>query len=123
MAEEQPDYLSAEDMRIWLGQEIKDAAKAFELRLREATEFATAYALGKLTPKEADERHSRYYHRWGEALPGISASETVTDADILAAIDRASEAAAGAYRTPHDIHATYVARFGNTATRSPEASR
>jgi len=83
------DYLSANDMRSWLRQELRDIAKASELRTREATEFVTAYALGEMTAKEADDRHTQYHRRWGEALPGICVTDTVTDEKILAAIDEA----------------------------------
>jgi hypothetical protein len=103
--------------------EISDASKALELRIREATGFVTAYTFGKLNPKEADERHARFYHRWGESLPGISVSEGMTDADILAAIDRAAESAEGSYQTPGEIHASYVSRLGKAAKRAPKASR
>jgi hypothetical protein len=120
---EQPEYLSPKDMRSWLGREIKDATKALELRLRDATDLVTAYTQGELTPAEADERHSRYYHRWGESLPGATASDTVTDADILAAIDKGAESTWGVYRTPQEIHRKYVERFGGSAKRPPESSR
>ena len=120
---EQPDYLSPKDMRNWLGREIKDATKALELRVREVTDFVTAYAQGELTPEEADERHSRYYHRWGESLPGVAASETLTDGEILAAIDRSAEATVGVYRTPNEIHRANLSRFGSSARRPPASSR
>jgi hypothetical protein len=106
-----PGYLSPQDMQSWLVQEIKDAAKAFELRMREATGFVTKYALGELTAAEADEHHCRYYHRWGESLPGLSASETVTDEMLLAAMDKAAESVSGPYVTPAKTRARYTERF------------
>ena len=99
-------------MRSWLRQELKDLSKAYELRLKEATELVTAYALGELTPEEADERNWRYHQRWGEALPGVSSTEAVTDEQILAAIDKAR----GSYSTPRNIDERYRKLFG----RSPD---
>ena len=81
------DFRSPKEMRLWAQQELLDIAKAAELRRLEVTELVTAYESGKLTPQEADDRYSRYQHRWDEALPGINVSETVTDEQILAAID------------------------------------
>jgi hypothetical protein len=86
------EYSSPQDLRRWLRQEMRDIAKASELRLREATEFVMAYAAGEITPEEADERSSRYHHRWDEALPGVSATDSMTDEQILTAIDATSHA-------------------------------
>jgi hypothetical protein len=83
----EPGYLSPQDMRSWMRQEIRDAAKAYELRVRDLTEFVTAYALGEITAQQADERNWQYHVRWGEALPGICATDSVTDEQILAAVD------------------------------------
>ena len=83
----QPGYLSPQDMRLWMRQELRDAAKAYALRVKDLTEFVTAYALGEITPQQADERNWQYHVRWGESLPGINATDLVTDEQILAAID------------------------------------
>src|ERR1700683_4740522 len=69
---DEADYATPQELRSWLSQEIKDMTRAFDLRLREATDLVTAYSLGDLTPEQADERSWRYQHRWGEALPGTS---------------------------------------------------
>ena len=82
------DYLSPKDMRQWAEREAMDIKKAAELRLRDL-EFVTAYERGNLKPEEADDRYFRYHHRWNEALPGINATDSVTDEQILAAIDEA----------------------------------
>jgi hypothetical protein len=103
-----PEYLSAADMRNWLQQEIRNAAKAFDLRVREATDFVTAYSAGELTPEQADERQWRYLHRWGEALPGAMAFDHVSDRQILKRIDESR----GPYVTPKDLEATYRRAFG-----------
>jgi hypothetical protein len=84
-AEEKVEYLSPDDMRQWLRQEIADSAKALELRLKEATAFVTAYGAGKITPEEANEKQWQYLQRWGEPLPPRGAS--TSDEQILAAID------------------------------------
>jgi len=103
-AEDKPAYISAKEMQDWLQQEIKDAAKALELRVREAAEFVTAYSLGELTPAQAHERHWRYDHRWGEPLPGTHAFTASSDEEILAAIDGTR----GACSTPDAIKETYA---------------
>jgi hypothetical protein len=104
-------YLNAKDMRDWAQREIKDLSKASELRLRELTGFVAAYSAGEITPEKADELQSRYYHRWGEALPGHSASEGVTDEQILTGIDQAAEAINGPFTAPAEIRARYVDRL------------
>ena len=83
------DFLSAEDIRLWVEQEIKNARRALSLRVKELSDLTTAYSKGDLTPEQADEAHSRYYHRWGEALPGATAHETLSDQEILAQVDQA----------------------------------
>jgi len=107
MAPDDNGHPSAQDMQTWLAQEIIDSAKAFELRVREATGFVTAYSLGQLTPEQADEMHSRYEHRWGEALAGVNATPNLTDEEITLAIDRVL----GEYSGPQRIREQYVARF------------
>lgn len=104
-------YLTPKDMDQWAQQEMKDVTKAFELRLRELTNLAAEYSAGNTTPKQADEMHSRYYHRWGEALPGHSASDGVTDEQLLAAIDKVAESINGPFIAPADAHKKYVERI------------
>jgi hypothetical protein len=86
---DEPKLLSADDMRRWLGEEVRNVLKECELRVRDATGFTTAYAAGELSPKEAHKRLSRYEERWHDALEGIYASSFKTDDAILAAIDKA----------------------------------
>ena len=62
---------------------------------KEATDFVTAYVAGKISAEEADEKHWRYQHRWGEALP-VHVSEGISDVQVIAAIDQE----AGEYSTP-----------------------
>lgn len=83
------DMLTPSEMRGWLKGEIADSAKAFELRIREASELVASYALGELTPAEADERLFAYDKRWGEALYGATVGAGASDEAILAAIDKA----------------------------------
>jgi hypothetical protein len=83
------DHLSPQEMRDWLAQEIKDSAKAHELRVKEATAFVTAYGSGEITANEAMRRMHEYDRRWGEALFGTNAGNNVTDQAIVERIDRA----------------------------------
>lgn len=76
-------------MHQWLMQEIRDSAKAHELRIREAVGFVTEYALGKISAEEAVERHSQYLDRWGEGLFGATAGKVTSDEEIIAAVDAA----------------------------------
>jgi len=96
---EPDDTISPPEMRRWLKEEIADLTKAMQLRVTEATALVTDYAAGKITPQEAKERLEKYDRRWGEALPGASASKGVTDEEILAAIDRAAAQAPGSFET------------------------
>ena len=104
-------YLTPKDMRQWAQQEIQDAAKGLELRIRELTGFVGAYSAGEISPEKADELHSRYYHRWGESLPGHSVSENVTDEQLLAGIDKAAEAINGPFMTPAQARAGHAERL------------
>lgn len=88
-------FLSAKDMQNWALQEITDSAKAHELRSASATEIATAYALGELTPQQAHERFVEHNERWGEALPGTHNFKGSTDERILASIDKVRAASPG----------------------------
>jgi hypothetical protein len=81
--------LSASEMRSWLTQEVRDLAKALELRVQEASAIVTAYAAGEISAKEAGERHWKYHERWGDALPGVQSDEKMTNRDILAMVDEA----------------------------------
>jgi hypothetical protein len=107
MADEEPpifkDTLTPQELHAWLLDEIRDSAKAHELRVKEATEFVTAYASGKISPQEAVQHLRRYDKRWGEALYGSTASPGLSDEAILSAIDGARETALGRHAT----------RFGN----------
>src|SRR5580704_9614515 len=86
-ATDKPDYLSPKEMRDWALQELRDSTKAHELRVQSATQIATAYALGELTPDQAHERMFQHDHRWGEAIPGTHAFPASTDEQLLASID------------------------------------
>lgn len=79
--------ISPKDISAWLNQEIADLAKAVELRIKEASALATAFAAGEISSQEAEDRLWRYQRRWGEALPGMNVSAGSTDEHILAAID------------------------------------
>jgi hypothetical protein len=117
------EYQSPKALREWLAQEVRDVARASELRLRDATDLVTAYALGKLTPEQADERWWRYQDRWGEALPGVFASETKTDEQIIETIDKSLENTNGPYMSARSVRETYERRFGNKTTDRRPRSR
>jgi len=101
------DYLSPRDISSWAHQEIKNAGKAFELRVKELTDLAFTYSAGEITPEQADEKHSRYYHRWGEALLGTTCREGVTDEHLLLEIDKA----AGSFTPPLEAADKYRRLF------------
>lgn len=109
----QAEPLSPKDMQKWLLQEVADSAKAHELRVKSATELATAYALGELTTEQAHERFLEHDRRWGEALPGTHVFKGSADEQIVASIDKArSEEAAG-----------FEQRFGNRDRGSSRQER
>jgi len=90
-APSESDTLTPKDMQQWLLREIRDSAKAHELRVKSATELVTAYALGEIEPEQAMERFFEHHSRWGEAIPGTHAFPKSTDEEIIAAIDKARD--------------------------------
>ena len=87
MTEPKNDTLTPEDMQQWLEQELRDLTKALELRVQDATELVTAYAVGKLTPREATARFLRYSARWGDAILGVRVESGLTNDEILRRLD------------------------------------
>jgi hypothetical protein len=81
------NFLSPKDMQNWAEEEMKDSAKAHELRVKELKSLVADYNAAKVTPEEADDRMLRYGHRWGEALRGASAQDHLSDEQIVAKID------------------------------------
>lgn len=82
----EPEGLSADEMRTWLQDEIRDVLKECQLRLNDAVEFTTAYSRGELSPKAANARLEHYTDRWGEPLQGHFAKYE-SDEEIINAID------------------------------------
>ncbi len=82
--------LTTVEMRQWLQREVREVLKATELRVKDATEIVTAYAVGDLTPQAAMERFDQYNKRWNEPIPGIVTSEGMTDDEILQRRDAAA---------------------------------
>jgi hypothetical protein len=111
-------YLSPEEMRDWLNQEISDVTKAAELRLREAAMLVAGYDSGRLSPEQADEQHWRYQHRWGEALPGIHSGKDISDDQILSAIDDAH----GVFVSPAESSHKYKELFRRTRNANERSS-
>ncbi len=78
------DNLTPEEMREWLRQELADLTKAMELRVQDATDFVTGYALGKLSPEQAMKRLSTYEYRWGDSpIQGVITDPAMTNEAIL----------------------------------------
>ena len=105
-------------MRTWAQREIRDAAKAFELRMQELTSLVGSYSAGEITAERADELKERYHHRWGDALPGRSASEGATDEQLLAGIDQAANALNGPFVSPAESRARLLERHKRTSDDS-----
>lgn len=85
------DLLSPTDMLVWLRDEAANVAKAAEMRVREATELVTAYAVGEISPKEANKRFHAYDHRWRDAISGVSSTQGKTDKEIRKEMDEARD--------------------------------
>jgi hypothetical protein len=86
---EKDDDCTVEDMTSWLHQETLELTKAMELRMKEATDFVSAFASGRITAQEAENRLQRYQDRWGDsAVPGVTIVEGMTDEDILKKLDQ-----------------------------------
>lgn len=83
------DTLSPDEMKEWLEDQIRDSAKAHELRIRDAKSLIGDYLDGRISPEEAMQRLIRHDIRWGDALFGTSASSGLSDDAIVAAIDAA----------------------------------
>lgn len=115
-APKESEHLTPAEMRDWLAQEIKDSARAHDLRVKEATEIVRAYTAGEISPEEAMEWNWRYQHRWQEALPGANAQ--MTDEEILSRIDKARRP----YSSLRQIRENQAKRGGKGA-QPPEASR
>ena len=115
-------YLTPVEMRQWAHEEIQQAAKALELRARELMNLVATYAAGEISPDKADELHSRYYHRWAEALPGITLTPRSTDEQILTAMDASAERVRGPFLSPLEQQGRHAERVKGDS-RSPERHR
>jgi hypothetical protein len=83
-----PEYdFTPNEMLLWLRDETNLVTKGAELRLRDATDFATKYATGKMTAEEAHQRWGAYTARWPDAIPGVEDSRGKTDNEILQEVD------------------------------------
>ena len=104
-------------MRAWAQQEIRDAAKALEMRTKEINGIVEAYSAGAITPEKADELHWRYQHRWGEALRGANFSDGVPDEQLLATIDQVRKP----FKSPSETRERYKRIFGRTKIQDQKA--
>ena len=84
------DTLSVEEMRELLQSEIRATTKAADLRIREFSNFANAYAAGEMTPEQAMDAVIHFQEKWGPAIPGIFKVEGMSDAEITAAVELAA---------------------------------
>ena len=100
MAIDPEDYMPPAEMRQWASQELKDVAKAAELRTKQVNQLVDDYAAGRLTPQEANTRYEQYMERWGEALPGASMNDGLSDESILQKMDAVRRELQAARRTP-----------------------
>ncbi len=83
------ETLTKEDMQQWLTNEIRYLMKTTEMRVRDATQFVSAYALGKLTPEAAMDRLTLYESRWGDCPSGPSdPSQGLSDEEVLRDVER-----------------------------------
>jgi hypothetical protein len=89
--------LSPKEIAQWARQEIAHSTKAYELRVKEATDLATKYEAGEISPEEAKKRFLAYENRWREALYGVASAENLTDEQILAKIDETRRASRGTF--------------------------
>lgn len=80
-------FLDAEEMSEWLKDEISDIRRAAELRIKDATDFVTAYA-GGISRKKAEDLFFAYTQRWGDVIPGVGyPPEDMSDEQILETLD------------------------------------
>lgn len=84
------DIQTPAEMREWLQREVRDVLKSSELRIKDATDFVTAYATGALSPEIAMERLHQYDNRWREPILGVSIEEGMTNEEILRLRDKAA---------------------------------
>ena len=92
MAKTDDDLYTPKEMRQWLEREVRDVMKAAELRIKDATDFVTAYAVGEISAKEAAERMARYDDRWRESILGVTIEEGMSNQEILRRRDEAAAA-------------------------------
>jgi hypothetical protein len=104
------DFPDPAGMQRWLEREIVDIKRAAELRIKDATEFVTAYSKGEISRDEAADRSFAYAERWGDAIPGVARSQDLSDEEILARIDAARSG-------------NFTERFGEKPPSDPKAKR
>jgi hypothetical protein len=92
MAKPDDDLYTRKEMRQWLEREVRDVMKAAELRIKDATDFVTAFAVSEISAKEAAERMARYDDRWRESILGVTIEEGMTNQEILRLRDEAAAA-------------------------------
>lgn len=91
MASSDENNLTPKDLRQWLQQEVRDVMKASELRIKDATDLVTAYAVGEISQAEAMRRFGHYNRRWREPILGVMTDEGMTNSEILEKRDAAAK--------------------------------
>jgi hypothetical protein len=101
------DLLTPAEMLDWLGDEIRTVNRATELRLREASEIAVAYAKGDITPEEANRRFSLHSNQWRDVIHGglIIPPGGLTDEEIHRSIEESQGAGEFSNRIAHEREA------------------
>ncbi len=90
MGQSDEDVYTPAELRQWLEREVRDVMKAAELRMKDASDFVTAYAVGEISDKEAAERMARYNNRWRESILGVTVEEGMSNEEILRLRDQAA---------------------------------
>ena len=85
------EFPDPKGLQKWLHDEIAEVMKASELRIKEATGFVNAYALGEITREQAEQKCYEYSERWGEALNGVWSIRGQSDEQILDKIKATQE--------------------------------
>ncbi len=81
-------FPDAEGMSVWLKDEISDIRRAAELRIKDATEFVTAYVRGATSRRQAEDHCFHYSQRWGDVIRGVgNPPADMSDEQILKTLE------------------------------------
>lgn len=116
------DFLSPKEMHEWAHFELREIAKATELRTREILDLTARYSAGEIAAEQANELQSRYYHRWGKAIPNATLGHSLdkpipSDEEIIASMDKLNRKP---FVTPRQEYENYRA-FLSVTEKDPGA--